>query len=108
MPVDFSSVPNGTDVEAMRTWIDECLLNGPLAKVRETCDINRRRSTLAVDVANVLVPCSDGTGAQFTIRTYIPRTEGQQENAGPRPVILMLHGGGWIVSNLPSRYRDLS
>ncbi|KIW68745.1 hypothetical protein PV04_04668 [Phialophora macrospora] len=96
LPVDFTAVPSGTDVENMRRWIDSTLLHGPLAECRLQCDIKRRQPPVLIDTRNISVPCSDGSGHKFAIRTYVPRVESNKSGAKGMPAILMLHGGGWI------------
>jgi acetyl esterase/lipase len=96
LPVDFTAVPSGTDVENMRKWIDSTLLHGPLAESRLQCDIKRRQPPVHIDIRNISVPCSDGSGHEFAIRTYVPRVERNKAGSRGMPAILMLHGGGWI------------
>ena len=96
LPMDFTAVPSGTDVNAMRVWINETFLQGPLAEARSKCDIKRRLPEVPVDISNITVPCSDGSGTKFTIRRYLPRSAESGADVAPRPAILMLHGGGWI------------
>ncbi|OCT52711.1 alpha/beta hydrolase domain-containing protein [Cladophialophora carrionii] len=96
LPVDFSAVPNGTDVENMRKWIDSTLLHGPLAEARLQCDLKCRQPPVPIDIRNISVSCSDGSGHKFGIRMYVPRIARNEEEAQGMPTILMLHGGGWI------------
>ena len=92
LPVDFMSVPHGTDVQGMRRWIEEKLLDGALWEHRNNCKIQRRRPEVPVDIQDLQIPCTDGSGDHFGIRVYQPRLETEQL----RPAILMFHGGGWI------------
>ena len=38
----------------------------------------------------------DGAGGEQTLRVYVPETGGP----GPRPVILWIHGGGWVLYDI--------
>ncbi|OAP60659.1 hypothetical protein AYL99_05661 [Fonsecaea erecta] len=92
LPVDPTTIPGGTDVQAMRYWIDNVFLKGPLAEHRARCDIQRRQPEAKIDISEVFVQCSDGGRDTFVIRVYQPEKSSKQL----RPAILMLHGGGWI------------
>lgn len=81
----------------MRIWIEEALLNGPLAEQRNSSVLERRRKALPVDIHNLSIPCAKrGDGSSFGVRVYNPRMEPEEQNSRPRPAILMFHGGGWI------------
>ncbi|KIW32086.1 uncharacterized protein PV07_03658 [Cladophialophora immunda] len=97
LPADFTAIPGGTDVQAMRRWIDNVFLKGPLAEHRARCDIQRRRPEAKIDISDVSVQCSDGSQDTFVIRVYEPQlAEETSKQQQLRPAILMLHGGGWI------------
>lgn len=95
LPVNLAQIPHGTDVPSMRRWIDEVLLQGPLAEYRAKVNIKQQRSTADVDVYNVSVPCSDSSNNSFGIRVYEP----DLPNSQSKPAVLMFHGGGWIHGN---------
>ncbi|KAH0844850.1 hypothetical protein FOPE_09588 [Fonsecaea pedrosoi] len=99
LPVDWTTAPGGTDVEAMRTWIDNVLLKGPLAEHRAKCKFQRRRPEAKVDISDVSVQCSDGSQNKFIIRVYEPELGNNAPKQKLRPAIFMLHGGGWIHGN---------
>jgi acetyl esterase len=48
-----------------------------------------------VTVANRTIP---GPAGELPVRIYSP----QQETAGPRPVVVYFHGGGWVVGSISS------
>ncbi|KIW95328.1 uncharacterized protein Z519_03912 [Cladophialophora bantiana CBS 173.52] len=99
LPTDLTAIPRGTDVQAMRHWIDNVFLKGPLAEYRARCDIQRRRSGTRIYIKEVSVQCSDGSQDTFNIRVYEPQIEETISKRQLRPAILMLHGGGWIHGN---------
>lgn len=81
----------------MRAWVEETLLNGPLAEQRNNCILERRRKAVPVDIRNLSVPCAkDGDGGSFGIRVYEPRIGPEEQDSKLRPAMLMVHGGGWI------------
>nr|WP_235736579.1 alpha/beta hydrolase [Nocardioides alcanivorans] len=49
------------------------------------------------------IPCDteDATVAGRPARVYRP-VEGSMDGAGPRPTVLHLHGGGWVIGDLES------
>lgn len=76
----------------MRRWIQEELLEGPLAEHRNNCKIERRRPEVTVLISDIRIACFDGSGDDFGMRVYEP----QISTDAPKPAILMFHGGGWI------------
>ncbi|KIW18443.1 hypothetical protein PV08_02731 [Exophiala spinifera] len=97
LPVDLLKAPLGTDVEGMRAWVEETLLNGPLAEQRNNSTFERRRKAVPVKVHDVRIPCANsGDGDSFSLRVYDPEIDPEEQSIRPRPAILMLHGGGWI------------
>ncbi|KIW99742.1 uncharacterized protein Z518_11155 [Rhinocladiella mackenziei CBS 650.93] len=99
LPVNFTKIPNGTDVRLMRRWIDEVFLRGPLAEYRARINIKRRRPITKVDVQDVSVLCSGTSRESFGIRVYNPRLVERESKIHSRPAVLMFHGGGWIHGN---------
>ena len=96
LPTDLTKVPSGTDVVAMRHWINEVFLKDPIAEWRTKCDISRRRARALVNKSNVSVTCLDSSQDSFGIRVYEPSIEGAEASTQKRPAMLMYHGGGWI------------
>jgi hypothetical protein len=92
LPIDLLNVPHGANVYGMRKWIQEELLEGPLAEHRNGCKVERRRPEVPVLAHDVRVACADGSGDEFGMRVYEPQIPAET----PRPAILMFHGGGWI------------
>lgn len=93
LPIDFASVPSGTDVQGMRRWIKEVYLDPVLIEARNKCKFNRRRPQQKVNKTVVSVKSSDGSGETFELWIY--QTDDKPPARG-KPALMMLHGGGWI------------
>lgn len=93
LPIDFASVPSGTDVQGMRRWIKEVYLDPVLIEARNKCNFNRRRPQQKVNKTVVSVKSSDGSGETFELWIY--QTDDKPPARG-KPALMMLHGGGWI------------
>ncbi len=66
----------------------------PLAKTRKMVEDTTRKST--IDVASISDKMIAGKQGEFPIRIYTPFGK------GPFPVLLFIHGGGWVFGTLNS------
>ncbi|KAH8901173.1 alpha/beta-hydrolase [Thozetella sp. PMI_491] len=98
LPINFAEIPPGTDVKAMRQWISEVFMAGNLAEHRARFEVQRRRPKCKADKTIISIPCSEDSNEAFDLWIYEPHAEGASETS-QRPIILMLHGGGWIHGN---------
>ncbi|KAI7972798.1 hypothetical protein EIK77_003944 [Talaromyces pinophilus] len=96
LPVDFSGMPSGTDVYAMRNWVKDVLTDGPLGKYRANLGLNLRRIP-AQEIRKEIFTVSrtDGNGS-YGFWVFEPVSAQVDNQASSRPAILMFHGGGWI------------
>lgn len=96
LPIDLSGMPNSTDVEGMRRWLNGIVSSEGFAHEMARFDIRRRRPARKISKTIVSVKCSDESEDHFDLWVHEPHAEKPDLNLSARPALLMLHGGGWI------------
>lgn len=96
LPINFAGMPEGTDVEGMRRWVNESFENREIVERRRNIGFRRRKSKQDVEKTIFSVECSDNSGEGFDLWLYQPSISDTEDQKSLRPAILMFHGGGWI------------
>ena len=99
LPVNFGGMPDGTDVKAMRKWVEAVFTNPEFLQYQRTVNIRRGKAVQTITKTIVSIPCSDESGQSFDLWIYEPAKVGLEDGGNERPAILMFHGGGWIHGN---------
>ena len=99
LPINLSGMPDSTDVDSMRRWVDGKVSSEGFAYEKARFRVPRRRPARQITKKIVSVKCSDESENRFDLWVYDPRIKGSDLLSIARPALLMLHGGGWIHGN---------